>query len=404
MGKPAPAAVGLSKPERSGHRTPTLSGTVPSFRAQPPQSPVVDQLGRSVVSFARAQGVQGTPVGSPFAGVVASRSPAQRAAYATNSPQLVPRSVIAQTQQPSKMPSQGAVLRAGSQQGRASPAAPPAVAAANSGFSWNSMEVPPLPAPRSPRIQRDPACASSRIQPAPPSPRLQHKVGPTISTLPSSDLKKSLDDDKVQPVVLLEAAGRPVARPMARSDKQVSIATEQPLELPQDHVTQVESYAATKTAEVQRETEAPEAAVVQYDEAPTAVHTDVGAAGGRLSWEIQEKHPMVTESEQIFVLSCMKELQSLLAEARGLERYVRGEHPRLLLRQVDQSEMLRFSVESLIQQNARNGGDSLYVQPGHVQGCGMKKVVKLEICCDDIEGPHSVCWDWDVKLESRPTA
>merc|ERR1740117_1736091 len=125
-----------------------------------------------------------------------------------------------------------------------------------------------------------------------------------------------------------------------------------------------------------------------------------------------DAHPMVSPTEKTFVLACLHTFSETVDRKGGFRKYVEREHRKASKRHSGKShdvflplpeELLRKSWEALLQETARHAGDCVNVELGDIQSMGMKKVVKLEVSCEDLDMYLivSICWDWDVKLEQK---
>jgi len=131
-------------------------------------------------------------------------------------------------------------------------------------------------------------------------------------------------------------------------------------------------------------------------------------SGILFEWELQpDQHPMEADGERLFIEECLKTLHDLLGQHGGLMGYATSlKHLQRLASKVHEGEanallLLARSLEDILQQKARVGGDSIFVEQGWMMSMGNKKVVKIAVqCIDECEGAISVCWDWDKKLES----
>lgn len=128
-----------------------------------------------------------------------------------------------------------------------------------------------------------------------------------------------------------------------------------------------------------------------------------------LSWkEGAARHPMVGDGEREYIDACLMEFRCLLSEVGGISEYMSAScsHRVDLIGKTSPEakvgEIVSKSLEAILQGNARNGADSLFVQPSFVISMGAKKIVKLELRCDDEPQQISICWDWDVRLEQDP--
>jgi len=132
-------------------------------------------------------------------------------------------------------------------------------------------------------------------------------------------------------------------------------------------------------------------------------------SGILFEWELQpDQHPMEADGERFFIDECLKTLADLLGQHGGLMGYAANQkHLQRLASKVQEGEanallLLARSLEDILQQKARVGADSIFVEHGWMMSMGNKKVVKIAVqCTDECEGGISVCWDWDKKLESR---
>jgi len=123
-----------------------------------------------------------------------------------------------------------------------------------------------------------------------------------------------------------------------------------------------------------------------------------------LSWEINtDSHPMEVAGEREFIEDCLRQLAAMLRQYGGMLEY-RDSLKDLTDQELERGliETLRRSLETILQNQARNSGDCIFVQNGWVISMGGKKVVKLFVNeSEECEGKLSVCWNWDVKLEPR---
>lgn len=132
---------------------------------------------------------------------------------------------------------------------------------------------------------------------------------------------------------------------------------------------------------------------------------------GALSWEVEKKsHPLVTDGEKTFVVACLEELSRMVEEEGGLRQFAQPDCVRRLqlvspAKQGGGGEepgvVLLPAFEALLQREARNGGDTIFIEPGSILSLGSKKVLKVRVSCDHADILLSVCWDWDVRLEPR---
>jgi len=127
---------------------------------------------------------------------------------------------------------------------------------------------------------------------------------------------------------------------------------------------------------------------------------------GVLAWEVERKaHPMVTDGEKAYVGACLEELARTIEGAGGLADFARPDCRcrRKLVGPArpgrEPAAVLVPCLEAILQQRARTGGDTIFIERGTIMSLGGKKVLKVQLWCDDALMPMSICWDWDVKLE-----
>lgn len=174
----------------------------------------------------------------------------------------------------------------------------------------------------------------------------------------------------------------------------------------------------------EEEEQAQEFLQVQAEEAappPPGFHfTHLLPAPAAWAWTAEVEpnvHPIVTEAEKAHVAETAAELACLAEEARLGDEETEAEVGRSHLarlaglpkdsrsrRALSPRALLCRSLEGLLRERSRQGAPSIFVQPGHIMSFGGKKVVKLRMQCVGLglESSLSVCWDWDVKLESKP--
>jgi len=126
------------------------------------------------------------------------------------------------------------------------------------------------------------------------------------------------------------------------------------------------------------------------------------AQRGLLSWGLDpHAHPMVTESEKAFVVSCLEVLgeRCSRAGAAGITSLL-GPQPTGAPPLSPRAAFCR-ALQEVLQDRVRTGADSVFVEPGYLMSLGGKKIVKLWLSCVGSETSLSVCWDWSVKLEPK---
>lgn len=132
------------------------------------------------------------------------------------------------------------------------------------------------------------------------------------------------------------------------------------------------------------------------------------ASSSAFSWSTVSAHRMVLDEEKAFVASSLDELGVAVTQKGGLKQYAQtsfGEDGTVVyMEALPLSELLRIGVETSLQRNSRTGGDTVVVLLGSTQTMGMKKEMKVQFVCEDLEAEQllSVCWDWQVKLERQP--
>jgi hypothetical protein len=160
----------------------------------------------------------------------------------------------------------------------------------------------------------------------------------------------------------------------------------------------------------QLETKVQEQGVV-----PRQLATEAFDSSPSLRFSMSDAHPMVMPEEKAFIVSCLQAFTDIVEREGGFLQYMEREDCKArtdlfgILSEEEPlptpQEMLRRSCENLIRQAVRNGYDSIGVQLGAIHSMGMKKVVMVEVTCEDLD-MHvqrlSICWDWEVKLEHRP--
>jgi len=135
-----------------------------------------------------------------------------------------------------------------------------------------------------------------------------------------------------------------------------------------------------------------------------------------LSWVFEPNmHPMVQDSEKKYIEDCLEAIASIVEAEGGIRGLVAS-----LAVPARRAELLGDGAEAMasprqalwrcfearLQQQTRTGGDSVFVQPGHIMSMGAKKILKLQLWCGE-EGEEeegsllSICWDWSVKLEPK---
>jgi len=148
---------------------------------------------------------------------------------------------------------------------------------------------------------------------------------------------------------------------------------------------------------------------------PQSLHQDY--SGPPLVWELGAKiHPMVTDGEKSFVVECLEELRRNVNHARNLAEFIEQDRE-IRRRAVGENDVpdeqricltprasVRRCFEEVLQQRARMGSETIFVEDGFLVSMGSKKVVEMQVWCSGEECDISVCWDWDVRLESATAA
>jgi len=155
---------------------------------------------------------------------------------------------------------------------------------------------------------------------------------------------------------------------------------------------------------------------VAFEEVPQlsrGVVQEVCECPPSLLFSMLHAHPMVTPEEKTFLMGCLQAFSDIVQQEGGFQEYAfktdcpakdelvgtpeEDEPPATPL------EVLRRSSETMLRNTVRNGTDSVQVLLGGVMSMGMKKVVKIEIKCEEMamQEVMSVFWDWDVRLEQK---
>jgi len=125
---------------------------------------------------------------------------------------------------------------------------------------------------------------------------------------------------------------------------------------------------------------------------------------------------MVCDGEKAFVVECIEELCSGVEMARGLGEFIEQDREarRRLVGENDVPDeericltprsSVRRCLEEFLQQRTRTGSESIFVQDGFLVSMGSKKVIEVRLIFNGVENEISVCWDWDVRLESSSAA
>jgi len=191
------------------------------------------------------------------------------------------------------------------------------------------------------------------------------------------------------------AASRALAPPVVASGRAAAPAPAAPPS-PADSATEEAPVATREPLVVPREL-----AAEGFDAAPSPF------------FSIMNAHPMVRPEEKAFIQSCLQAFSDMVEREGGLAQYAFGEECKArdeLAGKLEEGELpaapeelLRRSCETMLLREARHGCDSLSVTLGGMYTMGMKKVVKFEFKCEDLDMDQqlSICWDWDVKLERR---
>jgi hypothetical protein len=151
-----------------------------------------------------------------------------------------------------------------------------------------------------------------------------------------------------------------------------------------------------------------EVPIVPRDLAP-----EVSDISPSLNFSMTHAHPMVTPEEKTFIHTCLQALSDIVEREGGFKQYTSKDSCEVRdeltgLTQDDEEsltpqEILRRSSETTLRNTVRNGTDSVAVLLGGTYSMGMKKVVKVEVKCEEtgLSQVMSIYWDWDVKLEQR---
>jgi len=139
-------------------------------------------------------------------------------------------------------------------------------------------------------------------------------------------------------------------------------------------------------------------------EGPMAPGAEVEASEshkGLLSWSLEpHMHPLVTESEVAFVVTCLEVLGERCLRA-GCARSVAllGEPSSQL--PLSPRDALCTALQGVLQERMRIGADTVFVEPRYLLSLGSKKIVKLRMGFAGEETAMSICWDWGVKMEPK---
>lgn len=131
-----------------------------------------------------------------------------------------------------------------------------------------------------------------------------------------------------------------------------------------------------------------------------------------LTFSLSNSHPMVTPEEKAFILACLQAFSDIVEREGGFKQYSLKDdceaRDELIAMQEGEDaltpqELLRRSFEATLRNSVRNGHDSVTVLLGGTYSMGMKKVVKVEVKCEEtgLSQVMSIYWDWDVKFEQR---
>lgn len=146
---------------------------------------------------------------------------------------------------------------------------------------------------------------------------------------------------------------------------------------------------------------------------PRDLAAEVSDMTASLQFSLTNAHPMVTPEEKTFILQCLEAFSDLVEREGGFNRYAFKDECKAreelvgAMQDEEQSltpqELLRRSSEATLRNAVRNGHDSVTVLLGGTYSMGMKKVVKIEVKCEELglSQVMSIYWDWDVKLEQR---
>lgn len=117
-----------------------------------------------------------------------------------------------------------------------------------------------------------------------------------------------------------------------------------------------------------------------------------------IEWDIDaEMHPMVRDCEKAYIRGCLEMLAQHMRQAGGVSMYVSTG----CASDLEPQDKVRMLLEELLKENCRNGSEDLFVQKGSTLSFGAKKVMKLDLRCQDFDSRISICWNWDVLLEPK---
>jgi len=128
-----------------------------------------------------------------------------------------------------------------------------------------------------------------------------------------------------------------------------------------------------------------------------------------------ERHPSETEGERSHIEFCLELLGKAIAQYGDVERYGEQLGMQTLVQKLQaaeyaeeskaaESQLLCRSLEALLKREARTGSENIFVEPNWILSGGFKKLVKLTLWYEECEHKFSVCWGWDMKLETRSRA
>ncbi|CAE8596567.1 unnamed protein product, partial [Polarella glacialis] len=135
-----------------------------------------------------------------------------------------------------------------------------------------------------------------------------------------------------------------------------------------------------------------------------------------LYWAMSaERHPSETEGERSHIEFCLELLGKAIAQYGDVERYGEQLGMQTLVQKLQaaeyaeeskaaESQLLCRSLEALLKREARTGSENIFVEPNWILSGGFKKLVKLTLWYEECEHKFSVCWGWDMKLETRSRA
>lgn len=115
-----------------------------------------------------------------------------------------------------------------------------------------------------------------------------------------------------------------------------------------------------------------------------------------LTWDIDpQMHPMVRDCEKTYVRGCLEMVAQHVQHAGGVSKYTSSD----CTSNLEPQDKVRILFERLLKENCRNGSEEVFVDKGSTLSFGEKKVMKLDLKCEDFESRVSVCWNWDILLE-----